>query len=126
VREVFAEIGANEIPEIIVINKADLADPEMLTEIKRRERHSIVVSARTGEGIDELLDMVTQELPRPMILVEATIPYSRGDLINRIHMSGELLAEEHRDDGTFIRARLDAALANQITALSSGANAEPQ
>jgi GTP-binding protein HflX len=126
VREVFAEIGANEIPEIIVINKADLADPEMLTEIKRRERHSIVVSARTGEGIDELLDIVTQELPRPMILVEATIPYSRGDLINRIHMSGELLAEEHRDDGTFIRARLDAALANQITALSSGANAEPQ
>jgi GTP-binding protein HflX len=126
VREVFAEIGAGDIREIIVINKADLADPEMLNEIKRREPHSIVVSARTGDGIDELLELVTQELPKPKVLVEATIPYSRGDLINRIHMSGELLAEEHRDDGTFIRARLDAALANQITALSSGANAEPQ
>jgi GTP-binding protein HflX len=126
VREVFAEIGAGDIREIIVINKADLADPEMLNEIKRREPHSIVVSARTGDGIDELLELVTQELPKPKVLVEATIPYSRGDLINRIHMSGELLAEEHREDGTFIRARLDASLASQIAALASEVNEEPQ
>jgi GTP-binding protein HflX len=122
VREVFGEIGANQIFEIIVINKADLADPEVLVEIKRREPHSIVVSARTGLGIEELLAMVAHELPRLKVLVEATIPYSRGDLVNRVHLSGELLEEEHREDGTFIRARLDAALASQIKALVSGVN----
>jgi GTP-binding protein HflX len=103
-----------------------LADPEMLNEIKRREPHSIVVSARTGEGVAELLEMVTQELPRPKVLVEATIPYRRGDLVNRVHMSGELLTEEHREDGTFIRARLDGSLASEITALSSEVNEELQ
>ncbi len=122
VREVFGEIGANQIYEIIVINKADLADPEVLLEIKRREPHSIVVSARTGLGIEELLAMVAHELPRLKVLVEATIPYSRGDLVNRVHLSGELLEEEHRENGTFIRARLDAALASQIKALVSGVN----
>ena len=122
VREVFADIGANQISEIIVINKADLADPEVLLEIKRREPHSIVVSARTGLGIEELLAMVSHELPRPKVLVEATIPYSRGDLVNRVHLSGELLEEEHREDGTFIRARLDGALASQIKALVSEGN----
>ena len=122
VREVFADIGANQISEIIVINKADLADPEVLLEIKRREPHSIVVSARTGVGIEDLLAMVAHELPRLKVLVEATIPYSRGDLVNRVHLSGELLEEEHRENGTFIRARLDAALASQIKALVSEVN----
>jgi GTP-binding protein HflX len=126
VREVFAEIGVGEIPEIIVINKADLADPEMLNEITRREPHSIVVSARTGLGVEQLIEMVTQELPRPKVLVEATIPYSRGDLVNRVHMSGELLLEEHRENGTFIRARMSDALAKQIVEISIEANEELQ
>lgn len=126
VREVFAEIGASQVPEIVVINKADLADPEMLNEIKRREPHSIIVSARTGLGIEELQELIAQELPRLKILVEAIIPYSRGDLINRIHTSGELLEEEHRENGTYIRARLDGALASQIAALASEVNGEPR
>lgn len=126
VREVFAEIGASQVPEIIVINKADLADPEVLNEIKRREPHSIVVSVRTGLGIEELQELVAQELPRLKILVEAVIPYSRGDLINRIHTSGELLEEEHREHGTYIRARLDGALASQVAALLNEENGEPQ
>lgn len=118
VREVFADIGASQVPEIVVINKADLANPDVIAEISRREPHSIVVSARTGAGIEELEELVARELPSPKILVEATIPYSRGDLVNRVHQSGELLVEEHHEDGTYIRARLDGALANEITALS--------
>ncbi len=118
VREVFADIGASQVPEIIVINKADLADPDVIAEISRREPHSIVISARTGAGIEELEELVACELPRPKILVEATIPYSRGDLVNRVHQSGELLVEEHHEGGTYIRARLDDALASEIAALS--------
>src|SRR6195952_1303050 len=53
VREVLAEIGATEVPEIVVINKADAADPLVLARLQREEPHSVVVSARTGEGISE-------------------------------------------------------------------------
>ena len=55
VREVFAEIGADKVPELIVINKADLADPMVIARLRQREPHSVVVSARTGEGIAEAL-----------------------------------------------------------------------
>ena len=51
VREVLAEIGATQVPEIIVINKADAADPLVIARLRAREPHSVVVSARTGEGI---------------------------------------------------------------------------
>jgi len=126
VREVFAEIGASQVPEIIVINKADLADSETLNEIKRREPHSIIVSARTGVGVDQLQELIAHELPRPKILVEALIPYSRGELISRIYSSGELLEEEHRETGTYIRARLDGALAKQIAEFAIEAIEVPQ
>ena len=65
VREVFAEVGASDVPEIIVINKADAADPLVLARLQRAEPHSIVVSARTGQGIDALRELVEGELPRP-------------------------------------------------------------
>ena len=55
VREVFAEIGATTVPELIVINKADAADPMVLARLRQREPHSVVVSAKTGEGIAEAL-----------------------------------------------------------------------
>ena len=55
VREVFAEIGADEVPELVVINKADVADPMVLARLRQREPHSVVVSAKTGEGIAEAL-----------------------------------------------------------------------
>ena len=55
VREVFAEIGACDVPELIVINKADAADPLVLARLQRAEPHSVVVSAKTGEGIADAL-----------------------------------------------------------------------
>ena len=65
VREVLAEVGADSVPEIIVLNKADAADPEVLDRLRRKEKRSIVVSARTGAGMDELSELITAELPRP-------------------------------------------------------------
>ncbi len=65
VREVFAEIGASQVPELVVINKADAADPMVLARLRQREPHSVVVSAKTGEGIAEALAVVEGELPRP-------------------------------------------------------------
>ena len=70
VREVFAEIGADSVPELIVINKADAADPLVLTRLLAREPHSVVVSARTGAGIDDVLAAIEADLPRPSVEVD--------------------------------------------------------
>jgi GTP-binding protein HflX len=110
VREVLQEIGAAKVPEIVVFNKADAADPEVIARLRRREPHSVVVSARTGEGIDKLLAAIEDDLPRPAFEVDAVIPYGRGDLISRIHQHGELLSETHLETGTRVLARVDAPL----------------
>jgi len=111
VREVLGEIGAAKVPEIVVLNKADAADPDTVARLLRREPHSVLVSARTGEGIDKLLAAVEADLPRPAIEVDALVPYGRGDLIARVHSTGELLSETHLESGTRIVARVDATLA---------------
>ena len=111
VREVLHEIGAARVPEIVVLNKADAADPEVLARLLRREPHSVVASARTGEGIDKLLAAVEEDLPRPAVEVDALVPYGRGDLIARVHSTGEMLSETHLEAGTRIVARVDPVLA---------------
>ena len=111
VRQVFHELGADGVKELMVFNKADLADPETLARLVRREPHSIVVSARTGEGIEELMAAIERDLPRPEVELEALIPYDRGDLVARIHDSGEMLKEEHTDHGTLVRAQIHPDLA---------------
>ena len=67
VRAVLADVDAQDVPELVVINKADLADPLVVDRLRRREKHSVVVSARTGEGIDELRPLIARELPRPAV-----------------------------------------------------------
>jgi GTPase len=116
VREVFAEIGADHVPELIVINKADVADPLVLKRLQAREPHSVVVSARTGAGVEDVLAAVEAELPRPAVEVDALVPYHRGDLVNRIHEYGEVLAMDHTGDGTRVRARVHEDLAGELAA----------
>ncbi|GAA2648967.1 GTPase HflX [Nonomuraea recticatena] len=115
VREVFADIeGALDVPEIVVINKADAAEQEVLDRIARRERNSIVVSARTGAGIDELLELVERELPRLDHEVLMLVPYDRGDLISRAHKEGEVISVEHGGDGTVLHARVLPSLFHEL------------
>ncbi len=114
VREVFAEIGADRVPELVVINKADAADPMVLARIKAAEPHSVVVSAKTGEGISEVLAAIETDLPRPGVAFEALLPYERGDLLNRIHTSGEVEHVEHTGEGTVVRGRVNADLAGEL------------
>ncbi|MGH3275790.1 MAG: GTPase HflX [Streptosporangiaceae bacterium] len=111
VREVLTEIGARHVPEIVVINKADAADPIEIEGLRLAEPKSIVVSARTGEGIDKLLAELDQLLPRRQREVTVTLPYHRGDLVSRAHREGEVLAVRHGADGTELTARVPLALA---------------
>jgi GTP-binding protein HflX len=114
VRGVLAEIGAGALPEIVVLNKADLADPAAIARLRAREPHSVVVSARTGAGIDGLLAAIEADLPRLEAEVRVLLPYDRGDLVSRAHASGEVLAEEHLDNGTLLHARVGPALADAL------------
>ncbi|MEV5895213.1 GTPase HflX [Nonomuraea fuscirosea] len=115
VREVFADIeGASEVPEIVVINKADAADQEVLDRIARRERDSIVVSARTGKGIGELMALIEERLPRLDHEVQLLVPYDRGDLVSRAHKEGEVLSVDHVGDGTVLHARVLPSLAEEL------------
>jgi GTP-binding protein HflX len=114
VREVFAEIGASDVPELVVINKIDAADPVVVQRLLREEPHSVAVSARTGEGIEAALRAVEADLPRPQVAFHALLPYSRGDLVNKLHQHGEIDHLEHTGDGTVVRGRVNADLAGEL------------
>ncbi len=120
VREVLNEIDAGGIPELIVINKADIADPHALATLMRREPHSVVVSARTGVGIDDLLAAIEADLPSTLVAVDVVVPYSRGELLSRAHVHGEVVSVEHGDEGSRLIARVPPALADELTSLADG------
>jgi GTP-binding protein HflX len=114
VRDVLAQIGARGVPELVVINKADAADPIDLEGLRLAEPASVVVSARTGEGIDKLLAELDQRLPRRQREVTVTLPYDRGDLVSRAHREGEVLSVRHGADGTELTARVPLGLAAEL------------
>jgi GTP-binding protein HflX len=116
VREVLAEIGAADVPELVMINKADVADPMVVARLRQREPHSVVVSAHSGEGIEAAIAAVESELPRPDVEFSALLPYERGDLINRLHQQGEIASMEHTADGTLVKGRANEALAGELAA----------
>ncbi len=120
VREVLAEVGALEVPEIVVVNKSDAADPDVVARLLRREKSAVAVSARTGEGIDALVDVLAQALPRPDVEVDVLVPYRRGDLVHRVHAEGEVLAERHEGEGTRLHARVGPGLAAELTGAAAG------
>jgi GTPase len=114
VRGVLAEVGAQNVPELVVINKIDDADPVALKSLQLRERDSVLVSARTREGIDGLRAAIEERLPERDCLIRASVPYSRGDLVARAHAAGEVTRAEHGPDGTIIEARVPPELAAEL------------
>ena len=119
VREVLAEIEADQVPELIVINKSDVADPQTIAALLRREPHAVVVSARTGHGIEALREAIERDLPTHLVDVDVLVPYARGDLVSRAHRQGEVIGEEHGEVGTRLRARVPEALANELASLDA-------
>jgi GTP-binding protein HflX len=114
VREVINEIGGGDIPEIIAINKVDVASPEIVMELLRKERNSYAFSVKSGFGIEGLLHAIEKSLPHPSVEIDSVIPYHRGDLVHAIHETGEILLEEHLAEGTHIHGYVDGALAQSI------------
>jgi GTPase len=114
VRDVLRQIGARDVPELVVINKADAADPIEIEGLRLAEPKSVVISARTGDGIDKLLAELEQLLPRKQREMTVSLPYDRGDLLSRAHREGEVLQVSHGENGTELTARVPLGLAAEL------------
>jgi GTP-binding protein HflX len=114
VREVIKDVGGGDILEIIAINKADIAAPEVIMQLLREEPNSFAFSARTGFGVETLIKAIETSLPRPRVEITAVIPFARGELVSVIHERGEVLSETYSEDGTRIHAMVDAHIAKRI------------
>jgi GTP-binding protein HflX len=101
VRTVLAEIGAAEVPELLVYNKRDLAPSFVVPQ------GAVGMSALTGEGVDKLLLTIADRLRAMEQVVELLVPYERGDVLAALHREGEVLVESHEESATRVRARLD-------------------
>ena len=121
VRTVLSEIpGALDVPELIVLNKTDLADAVTLAALRTGLPGAVAVSARTGQGIEELRARIEQMLPHPQVSIDVVVPYSRGDLVSRVHAEGEIDTVDYVEAGTHVVARVSAALAAEIEGASAG------
>jgi len=118
VREVLAEITegrAEPMPrELLVVNKIDVADELALARLGNLLPDAVFVSARTGAGVDALVERIAELLPRPEVEVEAMLPWTEGALVARVHSEGEVLDTEHTENGTRMRARVRPGLAGAL------------
>jgi GTP-binding protein HflX len=112
VRAVLAEIGAANIPELLVLNKIDLA-PEAAKEMAERhaEEAPVMISAASGQGLAELRQAIGDRLRVTSRVVELRVPCDRGDVLAALHREGEVLstAVGADDEAVVVRARLGRA-----------------
>ncbi|SFB37787.1 GTP-binding protein HflX [Amycolatopsis marina] len=127
VREVLAEITqrrSEPLPqELLVINKADIADELSLARLRNLLPGAVVVSAGTGAGVEELVAAIAERLPRPQVVIDAMVPYTRGELVARTHADGEVVSEEHVAEGTRLRARVHPDLAAALEQYATNGSA---
>jgi GTP-binding protein HflX len=114
VRQVLAEVGALDVPEVVVVNKTDAADPVVLQRLLAAEPGSVAVSARTGAGLDELRERIAARLPEPDVRVELLVPYTHGEVLARVHDVGLVDELEHTGDGTRVVARVPGWVAADL------------
>ena len=114
VREVLKEIGAGNVPELVVFNKADL-EPETAARMAAQLPGSVVVSAVTGLGAPELLRTIADRMRSITAVVELLIPYERGDIVAAVHREGEVVSTANEEAGMRVRARLAGASVGRLS-----------
>lgn len=114
VREVIADAGAGAITELVVLNKIDLVDDQRQVELRGMVPGAILVSTRSGAGIEQLENEIAALLPKPEVEFRGVVPYSRGDLVSRAHLSGKVLETEYVEEGTRLHAMVSEELAAEL------------
>ena len=110
VRDVIGDLGARDIPEIVAFNKSDLIGDSERLALRGLEPDAVFVSARTGDGVEDLLGRIAALIPRPDIRVELLIPYDRGEIVAALHDQGTILSTEYEEAGTRVIALVTAEL----------------
>jgi GTPase len=119
ISEVIVDHDGDPAPELLVVNKVDAASDLTLAKLRHQLPGAVFVSARTGDGIDALRRRMAQLAITPDEAVDVVIPYDRGDLVSRVHADGRVLNAEHTEDGTWMQARVPAALAASLREFSA-------
>ena len=114
VREVLAEIGADKVPELLVVNKSDL-DPDEAKRLVYEHQGSVSFSAMTGDGLNDLLLAIGDRMRALTTVIELLIPYDRGDIVATVHREGEVVSTANEDNGMRVRARLADASAGRLS-----------
>ena len=114
VREVLAEIGADKVPELLVINKSDL-DPDSAKRLVHEHRGAVAFSAVTGEGLNDLLLAIGDRMRALTRVIELLIPYDRGDIVATVHREGEVVSTSNEETAMRIRARLADASVGRLS-----------
>jgi GTP-binding protein HflX len=114
VREVIAQVEASNIEELIVFNKADLIDTDTEVRLRGLVPGCLLVSARDGRGIDDLEALIAERLPKPDEKFEGVMPYDRGDLVSKVHLTGKVLELEYLETGTRLVALVSHDLAAEL------------
>ena len=100
-----------------MVNKIDAIDETRRTELRGMLGGAMFVSAQTGEGLPELFDRIRTEIARGDVEVTIAVPFSRGDVVSRIHRDGEVLSTDHDAQGTVMRVRVPASMAGELAEL---------
>lgn len=109
VHEVLDQIDARHVPELLVFNKADVAEPATVNRLSNLHPEAVVISAVERTGLAELAEAITSHLESDRTVVRLEIPYSRADIVAAAHRDGEVVAEKHDEHGSILEVRLPKA-----------------
>lgn len=107
--ELLNELGCDGIPRVNVLNKSDLVPEKAFPE----DDATVRISAKTGEGLEKLLQCIVKNLPETACRMQLLIPYGQEALLNRIRLEGKIFSEEYTENGTLADALVDKKLYSQ-------------
>ncbi len=108
--QVLADLGAGQVPVLTVLNKCDKVVLPPLT----IDKHTAAISAKTGEGLDALLEKIALNLPETHRRLQLLLPYSKAGLISEIRELGRVDIEDYREDGVFVEALVDIKICHKV------------
>ena len=125
VGEVLGEIGAADIPRVLVLNKIDLLPPEERLALAYRHPDAVQVSALTGRGLGELEHRLAEVARARLVALDVTIPYALGGLMAAVYAEGSEVTQEATEDGTRVHALMSAGAAARIRSALAEAAGRP-
>jgi len=112
VRTVLDEIEAGDIPELIVFNKTDITDPNIVDRLVAGHDGSVAVSALTGDDIDLVGAAIAEDLEKSTVTMRLLVPYDRGEVVAALHDAGNVLDESYGEHGTELTVRVPGDIAD--------------